>query len=337
MKHVIVRESLQESEARPPGTFDSLVDRCVAAAQDLLEGQGETGKLSCCPACGSSSLALAFSRHGYEYVECRDCRSLWASPRPSAEQMRWYLHESPAALFRSDPEYVASIRGRLRDVAMGHADLMEDLSGRVRCPGWVAQVGPRSPSAIERIARRGVSPIAVVDPLPPFDALGGTDQTTFDSLAELGPDSARLVAAFDILEHDCDVAAFLAEAYRVLAPGGVLVATTRAGSGFDVQVLWEHADVFPAEHINLISVEGVQTLLDRIGFEALEVSTPGQLDIQIIRRIHDQRAAPLPRFLDYILSHRDASSLERFQVFIQEQRLSSHLRIIARKLNSQPD
>ncbi|WP_435011807.1 methyltransferase domain-containing protein (plasmid) [Tundrisphaera lichenicola] len=334
MKHVIVSESLQESEARPPGTFDSLVDRCVAAARDLLAGQGEMARLSSCPACGSSSLAMAFSRHGYEYVECHDCRSLWASPRPSAEQMRWYLHDSPAALFRSDPKYVDSIRGRLQDVALGYADLMEDLAGRVRCPGWVVLFGPRTPVAIDRIARRGISPIAVVDRLPPFDDLGGTDQKTFDSLAELGPGSARLVAAFDILEHDCDVAAFLAEAHRVLAPDGVLVATARAGSGFDVQVLWEHADVFPAEHINLISVEGVQTLLDRTGFEALEVSTPGQLDVQIIRRIHDQRGVPLPRFLNYILSHRDASSLERFQAFIQEQRLSSHLRVIARKLKS---
>jgi hypothetical protein len=117
----------------------------------------------------------------------------------------------------------------------------------------------------------------------------------------------------------------------VLVAGGFLVVTARSGSGFDVQVLWENADVTPLEHLNLISVEGLQTALPRSGFEILEFSTPGQLDVQVVERLRKERGAVLPRFLEYLLSHRDALCHEKFQDFIQEQRLSSHLRLIARK------
>jgi hypothetical protein len=107
--------------------------------------------------------------------------------------------------------------------------------------------------------------------------------------------------------------------------------TARSGSGFDVQVLWEHADVTPLEHLNLISVEGLERAIEHSGFEIVELSTPGQLDVQVVDRARKERGTVLPRFLDYLLAHRDALCHEKLQDFIQEQRLSSHMRLIARK------
>ena len=53
MRHVIVHESLKETEARPPGAFAHLVERCVASAKKLLEDRARMDALGACPACGS--------------------------------------------------------------------------------------------------------------------------------------------------------------------------------------------------------------------------------------------------------------------------------------------
>ncbi len=331
MRHVIVRESLLENEARPPGAFAHLVERCTASAGKLLEGRAHMDALLDCPACGSTRLVAGFAKHGFDYLNCVDCQSLWTSPRPTADQYRWYLHESPAARFRCDPEYLRSIETRMRDVALPRADQLESLAGQVPGSGWIIQVGPRNPMVLEQLHRRGLGPLACVNPLPPYQSMSGPEVTTRGDLAPFPDGGARIVAILDILEHERDVAGLLAEAHRVLVPGGFLVVTARSGSGFDVQVLWEHADVSPFEHLNLISVEGMQTLLDRSGFRIVEFSTPGQLDVQVVWRLRNERGAVLPRFLEYLLSHRDATCHERFQDFIQEQRLSSHMRLIARK------
>jgi len=219
----------------------------------------------------------------------------------------------------------------MRDVALPRADQIQSLLGQVYSRGSIVQVGPRNSMVLEQLHRRGLGPLVCVNPLPPYRPIAGTEVTTHASLAQLPAASARIVAVFDSLEHEHDVAALLTEAERVLVPGGFLIVTARSGSGFDVQVLWENADVTPLEHLNLISVEGLQTALGRSGFEILEFSTPGQLDVQVVQRLRKERGAVLPRFLEYLLSHRDAHCHEKFQDFIQEQRLSSHMRLIARK------
>jgi transposase-like protein len=331
MRHVIVHESLKETEARPPGAFAHLVERSIASAEKLLEHRDRMDILTACPACGSPNLEIGFRKHEYEYLHCTLCQSLWVSPRPTRAQYHWYLHESPAALFRRDPSYVQSIEARMRDVALPRADQIESLLGQVQSRVSIVQVGPRNSMVLEQLHKRGLGPLVCVNPLPPFRPNTGIDVTTHASLAQLPAASARIVAVFDSLEHELDVAGLLTQAQRVLVAGGFLVVTARSGSGFDVQVLWENADVTPLEHLNLISVEGLQTALARSGFEILEFSTPGQLDVQVVERLRKERGAVLPRFLEYLLSHRDALCHEKFQDFIQEQRLSSHLRLIARK------
>ena len=330
MRHVIVHESLLENEARPPGAFAHLVERCTASARKLLEGRAHMDALLDCPACGSTKTGGGVREARLRLSQLRRLPVALDLASSHRRPVRWYLHESPAAQFRCDPEYLRSIETRMRDVALPRADQLESLAGQVPGSGWIIQVGPRNPMVLAQLHRRGMGPLACVNPLPPYQSMSGPEVTTHADLTPIPAGSARIVALLDILEHERDVVGLLAEAHRVLVPGGFLVVTARSGSGFDVQVLWEHADVSPLEHLNLISVEGMRTLLDRSGFRIVEFSTPGQLDVQVVWRMRNERGVVLPRFLEYLLSHRDAACHERFQDFIQEQRLSSHMRLIAR-------
>ncbi len=333
MKHTLVQEPLTEVEVHPPAAFDGLVRACVDAFRSSLDRPDAFRVLTRCPACASDDLETAFDKHGCSYRLCRSCRSLFATPRPTEATLDWYLKRSPAAELRRAPDFVAVMADRRRDVTDYRATWVGDLAARCEADGVLALVGPRLPEMADQLDDQNVGEVVLVNPLPPCDdpaALAG--RRVVDRLADLPPGSCRVVMLFEFMEHAADPAALLAAAAAALAPGGRLVLTTRSGSGFDIQVLWEHANVFPMDHLNLLSVEGVTGLLDRTGFEILEMSTPGLLDLQTIQRVHREGSGiKLPRFLEYLLARDDADTLSHLQTFLQESLLSSHLRVVAAK------
>jgi hypothetical protein len=148
----------------------------------------------------------------------------------------------------------------------------------------------------------------------------------------LGP--VELFMAFDILDRCADLEALFAAARAVLAPGGLLLGTTTLGSGFDVQVLWEHAPgIYPPERLNLLTVEGVTALFERHGFEALEFSTPGMFDAEEVQRaVREQPEADWPRFIRYLVENRGEEALGALQEFLQRFRLSSFARLVLRRI-----
>ena len=119
----------------------------------------------------------------------------------------------------------------------------------------------------------------------------------------------------------------------MLVEKGLLFLVSSTISGLDLQVLWENArTIFPPENMNILSTEGIEILLEKSGFEIIELSTPGQLDLDYIKNAMERDAQlELPRFISYIIKNRDENAHRAFQEFLQEFRLSSHLRVVARK------
>jgi uncharacterized LabA/DUF88 family protein len=104
-------------------------------------------------------------------------------------------------------------------------------------------------------------------------------------------------------------------------------------SGFDLQTLWNQAEnVFPPDRLNVFSVEGLKALFARNGFECIEFSTPGILDLEIVdKAMEDHPEIRPPRFLEYVLRNRGVETRQSFQEFLQENLLSSYGRILIRK------
>jgi hypothetical protein len=155
--------------------------------------------------------------------------------------------------------------------------------------------------------------------------------TPLNKLASLGP--ADVFLGFDILDRCADVEALFAAARGALARGGLFLASTTLISGFDLQVLWDRSkSIYPPDRLNLLSVEGLTALFERHGFEALEFSTPGMFDVEIVQRaIHDNPEENWPRFIRYLVESRDRNALDAFQEYLQTYRLSSFARIVLRK------
>ena len=75
-------------------------------------------------------------------------------------------------------------------------------------------------------------------------------------------------------------------------------------------------------------------MLKRCGFELIEISTPGKLDAEIVRKkvLSGEFNISEQLFLRHILLDNWESLGKIFQDFLSENRLSSHMWVVAKKI-----
>lgn len=117
--------------------------------------------------------------------------------------------------------------------------------------------------------------------------------------------------------------------YDLMEPNDLFIFTTLSGTGLDIQVLWENSkSVFPPHHLNFLNPYSIKILLDRVGLELLEVTTPGKLDVDILSNNHDLIK---DRFWSTFLASASVSVKESWQRLIANSGWSSHMMVICRK------
>ncbi len=80
-----------------------------------------------------------------------------------------------------------------------------------------------------------------------------------------------------------------------------------------------------------MSVAGIRRLLERSGLEVVDLSTPGELDVDIVRNTAaENREIELPRFVQQLINNPEEAVSKKFQRFLKANKLSSHLRGIIR-------
>lgn len=144
---------------------------------------------------------------------------------------------------------------------------------------------------------------------------------------------ANALEAFDVLDNAHDPQALVQEYAKKLPATGLLFLSCTSSVGADIQLLWENNErICPPDHLNLFSPEGLELVLKRHGFELIELSTPGQLDVDILlNHIKNHPSHTLPPLLQYILTKRGQEAHRGLQEFLQHYRLSSFMRAVARK------
>lgn len=131
-----------------------------------------------------------------------------------------------------------------------------------------------------------------------------------------------------------DPVGLVREVGQRLEDGGLLFVTALVCSGFDIAVLGLHnLYLYPPDRTNSFSLNGLSALLTRAGFSLVEVSTPGVLDVEVVRaHLQHDLLLTLPAFERQLIeADRETHEL---QAFLQRQRLSSFARVVARKVAS---
>jgi len=327
---------MKESEIRPQQLFNRYLELSQADNENFFSDHRHFVEISC-PACESNQYEPGLIKFKFSYRLCSDCGSLYLSPRPPLEMYDLYYRESESVKFWGTHFFKETAEPRRRKIFRPRALLIEEWAQRHGIMpgdgGLFADIGAGYGIFLEEVKR-----------LKRFDRIRGIESAP--NLARIcrekgfeiiekkiedvkdGEVNAVFATAFEVLEHVFDPQAFLIAAGRILRPGGTLMFTTLTVSGFDIQVLWENSkSVYPPHHINLLSVEGMRRLMERSGLQVIELCTPGELDVDIVRNIHDENPEiKLPRFVASIINGDDEVRVN-FQNFLKANGLSSHIRV----------
>jgi 2-polyprenyl-3-methyl-5-hydroxy-6-metoxy-1,4-benzoquinol methylase len=331
----MIEPGLREAEIRPD---DLMVEQAAAYERDvkrLLASKRSFVPVSC-PACASSAAARIMDKFELHYLQCLDCRMVYLSPRPGPALLSDYYNNSENYEYWNKHIFPASEDARREKIFRPRAERVVDFCSRFDVPlGTLIDVGAGFGTFCEEIRAAGFERVIAIEPTPDLaqtcrdKGLEVIEQPVEEIRSGL---AAEVVTAFEVIEHLFDPGAFVQACRRFLAPGGLLVLTCPNFEGFDIQVLRELSTAVDLEHLNYFTPASLCHLVERFGFRLVEVSTPGKLDAELVRKAVlrgnlDLEAQP---FLQTVLVDRWDELGEAFQQFLAASKLSSHLWLVAR-------
>lgn len=326
---------MKESEIRSREAHNRYLALVEVDAERLAKDRAEFEFIRC-PACTSDLQTQVFAKMGFAYVECDECETLFVNPRPPYATLMQLYEDSPSTkywvqeffrpmidarrekIFRPRAAYVATrfpelAKSRVADIGAGYGLFLEEL--RARWPEVDALA--IEPSAdMAAILREKKIPVRE------------------EMLEDVGVEEEgfALLTAFELFEHLHDPETFLRQVHSLLKPGGYFYLTTLNGLGFDIQLLWNSSkSVSPPHHLNFLNPHSMNTLLQRVGFEVLEISTPGELDWDIIEGSFRAGESDPGRFFRMVALHGSPQSKLALQEWLRESGFSSHMRAVARR------
>jgi 2-polyprenyl-3-methyl-5-hydroxy-6-metoxy-1,4-benzoquinol methylase len=230
-----------------------------------------------CGLCGGRERAVRFREGRFSIVTCTRCGVTYVTPRLADASLIASVYDegywrSAAAKDRGYTDYRADEALYLRTFRRRLAIVRR----HAQRPGRVLDVGCAAGYFLRVMQEEGWD-VTGVEPSDAIRAraeeLLGRERVRGGRLedARFPTGSFDLVTMWDVIEHLPDPAAVLAEARRVLAPGGRLVLETQNVTSLAARLLgrrWQHYK--HAEHLYHFDPRTIAAALERAGFAVLE-------------------------------------------------------------------
>lgn len=341
MKTVVLDQHVLEWEIKPQAMLDEYRQLLAEEVKTWFLAPNKLSGCNC-PGCQSDKSSVAFEKFGFTYHQCAQCKSLYVSPRPSEEALVDFYRNSRSSRFWREKILTETTETRRTKLFRPRAQWLLDVVDEYRPQTKLGVVaGYHNDLLIEELLHmeKNLFRLIVTNHLADIEFANASFSNVnirplpLNELAKLAP--VDIILAFDILDRCADMDSFFAAARDSLAPNGLFVGSTTLISGFDLQVLWDRSEsIYPPDRLNLLSIEGLTALFERHDFEALEFSTPGMFDVEIVKRsILNAPGDSWPRFISYLVENRDDNALHEFQEYLQRYRLSSFGRIVLKKVS----
>ncbi|MBF0358605.1 MAG: class I SAM-dependent methyltransferase [Magnetococcales bacterium] len=330
---------MKENEIRPADTFQEWLRLSACDAEKMFDHSQRV--IIPCPACGEERYEQAFSKHGFLYVECLECQTLYLSPRPPEEEFTEFYLNSESSRYWVDIFFPSVLEARREKIFIPRVTQIRKLClNNGISPDTVMDIGAGHGIFLEEWGKK--LPSSTLCAIEPNNSMAdicrakGIEvlESTAENSSNVWQQKADLATCFEVIEHAHEPLRFIRAIHNLVAPNGMALVTGLGVQGFDIQVLWERSNsISPPHHLNFMSVRGLEILFSRAGFQKVEVTTPGKLDVDIVRNTIANDASPqLNRFVHTMLDSGSKVGNE-FQTFLSNNKLSSHCWIAAQRIS----
>ncbi len=327
---------MKESDIRKRDVLNRYLELVEADAREIFRDRSGFQQIAC-PACLANNAEPQFEKSGFQYVQCRQCNTLYLSPRPTYEHLMQIYTDSPSTRYWVEEFFMPMVEARREKIFRPRAEFITLQFPQVRT-GAIADIGAGFGLFLEEV--RKLWPEANLTAIEPSQDMAGICRKGgFRVIEEMLEDvdeatgKYELLTAFELFEHLHDPERFLNNVGRLLVKGGYVYLTTLNGLGFDIQLLWDRSkSVSPPHHINFFNPSSMQKLLERTGYQVIGISTPGELDWDIVEGAWRHEGKNPGRFFCTFSENGSAESKKELQAWIRKYNFSSHMRVVARKL-----
>jgi SAM-dependent methyltransferase len=201
----------------------------------------------------------------WRLVTCPSCGLVYASPAPTGEEL---LREYRDAGFDAADES--------RYAAATYAGLVAKLLPSLPDRDGALDIGAGDGAFLERLLGLGFGRVVGLEPSPA--ARAGASARVRDSIREqpfeagaLDAGSFSLVSCLQTIEHLPEPLEACREAGRLLKPGGALLVVCHDRRAWSARLLGRRSPIYDIEHLQLFDRATLLALLERSGFERIEV------------------------------------------------------------------
>lgn len=292
-----------------------------------------------CPACGAPAREPLYEYLGFSHQLCRECGTQYISPRPTPQILAAFYAQSKNYAHWAKYVFPQSAEVRRAKVFAPRAErVARHAQSRGIAGGSLVEVGAGSGIFLEEMRRFGIYDRLIgIEPTPD---LADTCREKGFEIVEAAVETVSLaepvdaIVSFEVIEHLFSAYDFLRWAFEQLKPEGLLYLSCPNIRGFDTLLLGKQSIAVDHEHLNYFHPDSLAHLLKRTGFEAVEVETPGVLDVDLVRRardageVSDETVGPV---LAGLLDRNSEEADAELQTFLQRMRLSSNMIAVAQK------
>jgi len=292
-----------------------------------------------CSVCHSKMYEKLFTKNGLNFVSCKDCGFQYINPYLKPDENKAYYRKS--SVFNDFFKNIV-IKTREKRIEAFWKDRI-NIVNKYYSGGKILDVGCGSGEFLECLMDLGYMDVLGIEPTSmaaefASKAIAGRGSIINDVFenVELSCNSFSVITFWEVLSRLTLPEKALEKAFSCLDDKSFLFISSPNIAGFEYQMLGEHHFDIKFDVAKYFNIETMTRLLERIGFEIVEISTPGRLDIEHVRSevlLMPDKVEINPFIEMIIMDESEDGNLKRddLQAYLRKHNLSGSMLIVARK------